>query len=721
MPDPTARLRFDGDESRLKRSLGKVGNEMSQTAKGIQRDAGKAENALQGIQSAADKIKVKPIDIRADTGKAESQIAAVGDSTGPVNIAVKADTGKAQKDIQGLKGEPVEVPVKADTGAAERKIKQMGQDAGGAAGQAGGSAFGSKFLGVLGGVGFASTLTGIASDAFAAASEKSKVKASLQNQMGITPDEARKYGDRVGSAYAGGLGDSKDQIAGVYSTLSSDVADWAKRTESAQDSVAKRQVKVVQGLGIDTVAAIGAASAAVTNKLVPSFEDAQDLVVTGFQTLGSRGDDWADTLKEYSGYFKNLGFDGATALGTIRQMMAAGARDTDYAADAFKEFNIRIIDGGELTKQALKDLGKEFKNVPQEIAKGGPTALAALDKVIDKIKTIKDPIKQNEIGVALFGTQWEDTMKQVVSSVDISTAAIGGKFQGAVDKMAVATDTNVDRFQRRWENGLSIVGEKLATWANDGASAIDGLANGMQQSLKKVGDQHPFKGITEAMEKLNKMTVEVKVQAEWQKVQDIHNRLKGLPPKTPIVVDAVTGPARADLERLGYQVKTLPGGKIEVTANTNPAKQQAEATMRWLNSLYANITVGVVGPGKNYALKNMKGGMAALAEGGWVSGPGTGTSDSVPLWGSDGEFMTKEKEAQKPYNRQMLEAINSGKDWRQMVNQQSGAVPVAVPSGGGSRGPSTAAVVFGGNLDTMFATYFQRAVRNGMIQIKVTS
>lgn len=720
--DPVVKLKFDGDSRALVREVGRVDTRMRAMLRGIDDGAVKATRSIGKLQDAIDRIK--PVDLKfdADMSKAEESLRSLGQDIAkikPVRIPVDADLSEAEKSIRSLaSARPVVVPVRADTDQAEAQIKGMGREAGSAAGESGGKAFGGKFLGALAGVGFVSTISGIAADAFTAAAEKTRVTAGLQNQMGISPEAAKMYGDRVGKAYAGGLGESKEQIAGVYSTLSSDVSDWSSRTMAAQDNVAKRQVKVVQGFGVDTVAAVGAASSAVTNKLVPSFEDAQDLLVTGYQILGSRGDDWADTLKEYSGYFRNLGFDGATALGTINQMLKAGARDTDYAADAFKEFNIRIIDGSELTKQALKDLGKDFKNIPAEITKGGPAALGALDKVIDKIKTIKDPIKQNEIGVALFGTQWEDTMKQVVSSVDISTAAIGGKFQGAVDKMAVATDSNVTRFERRWEAGLGVAGEHMSGWANDGAALIDGYVNVIAGKLTK-GPPNPdaFKWVKDAVSAVSKTAIDIKVQAEWQKVQDLHNRIRGLPPKTPVVVDAITGPARDDLERLGYKVRTLPGGKIEVTANSRSAIETANATMKWLNSLHANITVGVVGTAKGRPLVNPRGGRVVLASGGWVMGPGTRTSDSVPAALSRDEFVTNAREANKPMNARVLEDMNAGRQWWKAIPP-----PTSAPtgSGGGRTGGGSGGIgrlVASPGADSEVGRFIARLIRDGYLQV----
>jgi phage-related minor tail protein len=725
MADPTSKLRFQGDERDLGKSLDRVQAKMSGTTRTITKEASKAETALKGVQSAADKIK--PVDVRvtAKTDEYMRKMREVGEAKNlspevQLRIATKAAEAEVRDfDNRIAKSLRPEVKPKVDTAEAESKIKKMGTEAGGSAGSSGGKAFGGKFIGALAGIGFVDTIAGLASDAMAKASEKSKVVKNIQNRMGVSPEEAKMYGDRVGRAYASGLGDSQDQIAAVYSNLSSDVSDWAGRTMDSQDKVAARQVKVVQGLGTDMSMAIQASTAAVRNKLVPTFEDAQDLIARGFQILGSRGEDWAESLQEYSGYLRNLGMDGATALGVVKQGLDAGARSTDYILDAFKELNIRVIDGTKPVSDALKQIGLDAKKIPEQIAQGGPAALKAVDTIVDRIRGMKDPIAQNAVGVALFGTQWEDTMKQIIGSVDVGSAHMAGSFQGTVDKMTVATDTNVDKFQRRWERGLAVVGEKMSGWANDGAALIDGFTDHVIGSLeKKVGPLNPFKGITEAMEKLNRMRVEVKVRAEWEKVQDIHNRLMKLPPKTPLVVDALTANATSDLERLGYKVKTLPGGKVSISADTKPATDQAAATIRWLNSLYANITVGVVGPGKSYALKNTKGGMAAFATGGFVSGPGG--VDNVPAWLTNKEHVTNAKDANKPENKAILKAINAGKPWYTAVPQAPGSTSSPGMGRGGGSGGGRPSVTFSGNTDTMFATLFQRAVRNGMIQIKVT-
>lgn len=52
------------------------------------------------------------------------------------------------------------------------------------------------------------------------------------------------------------------------------------------------------------------------------------------------------------------------------------------------------------------------------------------------------------------------------------------------------------------------------------------------------------------------------------------------------------------------------------------------------------------------------GSLLGFRDGGEISGPGTGTSDSIPILASDGEYMVNAKSAKK--HRRLLDAINSG-------------------------------------------------------------
>jgi phage-related protein len=60
------------------------------------------------------------------------------------------------------------------------------------------------------------------------------------------------------------------------------------------------------------------------------------------------------------------------------------------------------------------------------------------------------------------------------------------------------------------------------------------------------------------------------------------------------------------------------------------------------------------------ASTDTSGGGAGFAGGGPITGPGTGTSDSIPMWGSNGEFMVKARAVAK-YGLGFMHQVNSGR------------------------------------------------------------
>lgn len=77
-------------------------------------------------------------------------------------------------------------------------------------------------------------------------------------------------------------------------------------------------------------------------------------------------------------------------------------------------------------------------------------------------------------------------------------------------------------------------------------------------------------------------------------------------------------------------------------------------------TIQANLTrSATVSVGYYYYQKNSPPATREVATGGWIAGPGTGTSDSIPAMLSDGEFVINAKQAGR--FGALLEAINSGR------------------------------------------------------------
>lgn len=109
----------------------------------------------------------------------------------------------------------------------------------------------------------------------------------------------------------------------------------------------------------------------------------------------------------------------------------------------------------------------------------------------------------------------------------------------------------------------------------------------------------------------------------------------------PIPVDADGTPARREGESTRAYLNRIHA-ELQVGANTSGAIAAAHAAQRYINSLNATIKGRHVSTG----LPSSRSGGDTMATGGPVIGPGTGTSDSIPKWLSNGEHVLTAAEVQ---------------------------------------------------------------------------
>jgi phage-related minor tail protein len=293
-------------------------------------------------------------------------------------------------------------------------------DAGQAAGDAAGGGLKKQLL-----VGVAAA--GVAAGAvlmkgITEAIEQANITSTLQAQLGATGKDAAKYGEVAGKLYSKGITESFQEGADAIRAVVNAGLVSPDATNAQLESISAKMSDVATTFGLDMSLQTQAVAAMLKNGVAKSADQALDLITVGFQKLGPNAEDLLETFQEYSIQFKKLGIDGEEALGLFQQGIAAGARDTDIIADAFKEFGIRAIDMSKSSQDAYKALGLDAEKMSLQIAKGGDTAGAGLQLVLDKLRGIKDPVEQNAAAVGLFGTQAED-LGQALFKLDPSTAA----------------------------------------------------------------------------------------------------------------------------------------------------------------------------------------------------------------------------------------------------------------------------------------------------------
>ena len=353
--------------------------------------------------------------------------------------------------------------LQAAQGDLDDLYRQAGDGGAGAGDQAGGN-FLSGFTDTIGNLAsstgpIAGSLLGVAvigltaGAALAAAikegMEQEKTQDLFQARTGVTEGQARKFGLAAGESYADAFGES------VEGNL--DTAKFALRNGLLDPAATQRDAeKMINSLdGVATImeeeipAVAKAAGQALKTGFAVDAQDAFDLFTKATQLGLNNSEDFLDTVNEYGTQFRKLGLTGAESIGLMSQAVKAGARDTDLAADALKEFSIRAIDGSELSAKAFADLAYEQDGVAlsqqdliannekmsegfgalgfnaedmgKKIAGGGEGAREALGQVLDKLRGVTDEQERATLATALFGTQAED-LGDALYAMDLDTA-----------------------------------------------------------------------------------------------------------------------------------------------------------------------------------------------------------------------------------------------------------------------------------------------------------
>lgn len=289
--------------------------------------------------------------------------------------------------------------------------------------------------------------------------ESSKPVALLEAQLGGTPQFAAQMGKNAGAVYAKGVVDSMEEAAGAVRDVWQNKLVPEDASDAAIQSVSNKLVALSKTTESSTKEVSNAVSQMLRTGLAKSADEAFDVIQKGVENGANKADDLLDTFNEYGTQFRKLGLDGPEALGLISQAVKAGARDSDVAADALKEFSIRAIDGSKLTAQGFKDLGLDAKEMGAQIASGGANAEAGLYTVLDRLRAIKDPTKQAAAATALFGTQAED-LGQALFAMNPGNATMQlGKLKGAATDAGNALEQSagakVESFKRQIQSGIT--------------------------------------------------------------------------------------------------------------------------------------------------------------------------------------------------------------------------------------------------------------------------
>lgn len=225
-----------------------------------------------------------------------------------------------------------------------------------------------------------------------------------------------------------------------------------------------------------------------------SSEEAYNLIAQGAQVGLDKNGDLLDTINEYSVHFKQLGIDSEEMFNMLVNGAASGTFSVDKLGDAVKEFGIRVKDG--TAENAFKELGFNVDETTKKFGAGGELAKNALNDITQALFDMQDPVKQNALGVELFGTMWEDlgadgikALMDMQWEIDKTNSALENINNQKYDNIGSALEglgrtLKVDVVEPIGEELKPSV-EEAITYVQDNAPAIKDIVS---QIAKKIGE-----------------------------------------------------------------------------------------------------------------------------------------------------------------------------------------------------------------------------------------
>lgn len=241
--------------------------------------------------------------------------------------------------------------------------------------------------------------------------ELSNVDSAYQNfasKTGKNAEEMEKYKEQIKDLYGDNYGDNLNDIADSMATV---VQNTKETDPSKIKELTKNALVLRDTFGYDIQETMRAVNMLMDQFGISGIE-AFNLIVQGAQNGLDKNGDMLDSINEYSVHYKQMGYSANEFFNSLANGTEAGTFSVDKLGDAMKEFGIRTKDTSKTTQEGFALLGytadETVEDLQKRFAEGGEAAQSATQEVLNELFKMDDKVAQNQAGVALFGTMWED-------------------------------------------------------------------------------------------------------------------------------------------------------------------------------------------------------------------------------------------------------------------------------------------------------------------------
>lgn len=279
-------------------------------------------------------------------------------------------------------------------------------------------------------------------------------------------------------------------------------------------------------------------------------------------------------------------------------------------------------------------------------------------------------------GVAISTAEREISFRESLADLTATVKENGRSLDITSDKGRKVKSAFLDAAQAAMEHAQAVAEQKNSQEA--GQAVLEKDIGLLRQQMKAAGfSKDAIDQLTSAYLRLpasKKTDVKAETKAAISDLEAVKKKVASTKGKT-ITMRAPTAEARKQLEDLGFKIKNTKGKDVVITVPPGTPKSQVAAIQAAINSLhgttvtnYVNSIVTTTKKSVHEVVGKADGGLIRryasggnvqhIPFGGRVSGPGTGTSDSIPALISNGEYVVKAAAVRK-YGVAMFDRLNA--------------------------------------------------------------
>ena len=298
-------------------------------------------------------------------------------------------------------------------------------------------------------------------DACSAADQLQTATNNFSTQTGLNTKENPEYENAIRNLYSQNYGDDYSDIANSMATVKQTTG---QTDATALEGMTRNALLLRDAFGFDVQEQMRAVDMLMKQFGIDS-ETAFNLVAQGAQNGLNKNGDLLDTINEYSVHYQQLGYDAEQMFNSLANGAAEGTFSVDKLGDAVKEFGIRSKDGSKASLEAFQMLGLNGTTMTAQFAAGGENAEAAMAVVVDRLLRMNDVVKQNSVGVALFGTMFEDLGIEGIAALTNMEGSISSTADALNEINEIQYDSvgsAIEGIKRKLETSLVVpIGQKI--------------------------------------------------------------------------------------------------------------------------------------------------------------------------------------------------------------------------------------------------------------------